>query len=357
MLRDRGRDRGICTAMRYREKKDTSAEILRLTLPLMARQEAAYHPQSYTLWYEHVAGINSRLSAVLEQKLAANTPITDDDVWRMHAHYVVARDVEAVERMQQQLQILLDDTATVAASAGEEATQFTQTLQLHQHQLLQPLAMDLVRNIVADLITDAERMRTTTAELAEQLERSAREVRTLTEQLERAEHEALLDPLTGLLNRRGFERRIQTQQADGRDIAGGVLLLADIDRFKTINDTYGHVLGDKVIRTVAQVLCANIKGRDIAARLGGEEFAVFLPETTLAGAGALAEHIRDAVSARQIRRPGQDESVGRVTLSIGVAAAEPDDSLEELIGRADAAMYAAKRAGRNQVSFFSAARL
>lgn len=87
----------------------------------MGRQEAAYHPQSYALWYEHIAGINPRLSAVLDEKLQSSISLTDDDVWRLHARYIIARDVEAVERMQQQLQTLLDDTATFAASAGEKA--------------------------------------------------------------------------------------------------------------------------------------------------------------------------------------------------------------------------------------------
>jgi diguanylate cyclase len=341
--------------MRYRETRERSAEILRTALSLMARQEAAYHPQSYTLWYEHVARINPRLSEALEQHLAANMRLTDEDAWRLHAHYVIARDVEIVERMQQHLQSLLDDTSRIATSAGEEASQFTQTLQLHQGQLLQPLALDLVQSIVADLIADTERMRMTTTELAEQLERSAREVRTLTEQLEHAEKEALLDPLTGLLNRRGFERRMGAHQTDDQThgLIGGVLLVADIDRFKIINDTHGHLLGDKVIRSVAQVLCNNIKGRDIAARLGGEEFAAYLPQTSIAGGVALAEQIRSAVATGRIRRKDGEQQVGQVTLSIGVAPAEPGDTLDQLIMRADQAMYAAKAGGRNRVSIAS----
>lgn len=336
--------------MRYTETRERSAELLRLTLSFMARQEAAYHPHSYTLWYEHAAGINPRLSEILDQHLTANIRLTDEDTWRMHAQYVIARDVAVVERMQQQLQVLLEDTSRIALSAGEEATQFTQTLQIHQLQLVEPPTLELVQSIVADLLADTERMRTTTAELAEQLERRAREVRMLTEQLEHAEKEALLDPLTGLLNRRGLERRIESHLAEAGELQGGVLLVADIDRFKFINDTHGHLLGDKVIRSVAQVICANIKGRDIAARLGGEEFAAYLPQTSLAGAAALAEQIRAAVAAGRIRSKDGGEQLGQVTLSIGVAPAEAGDSLEQLILRADQAMYAAKAAGRNRVS-------
>jgi diguanylate cyclase len=117
-----------------------------------------------------------------------------------------------------------------------------------------------------------------------------------------------------------------------------------------VNDTHGHVLGDKVLRAVAQILRSSIKGRDVAVRFGGEEFAVLLPDTSLSGAASLAEQIRASVARGRIRRNDGDEYVGNITLSVGVAAAEAGDTLEALIERADEAMYAAKHAGRNRVS-------
>ena len=104
-----------------------------------------------------------------------------------------------------------------------------------------------------------------------------------------------------------------------------------------------------MIRAVAQVMHANIKGRDIAARVGGEEFAVLLPETTAQGAAALAQQIRTAVARGRIYRGDREAHIGSVTLSVGVAIATPGETLEHLIHRADEAMYAAKRAGRNRV--------
>jgi diguanylate cyclase len=98
------------------------------------------------------------------------------------------------------------------------------------------------------------------------------------------------------------------------------------------------------------VLRSSIKGRDVAARLGGEEFAVLLPQTSLSGAAAVAEQIRGTVAQGRICRPDGNESIGQVTLSVGVAIAKADDTLEALLERADAAMYTAKRAGRNRVS-------
>jgi diguanylate cyclase len=341
--------------MRYTETKERSAEILRLTLPLMGQHRAAYHPQTYTIWYEHVSGINPRLSAELDQRLARKESLSDDDVWRLHANFVIARDAEVLERMHQRLQNLLSDTATAASSAGLEATQFNQTLQLHKSQLTRPLAIDLITNIVAELITDTERMRMVTHELSEQLERSTQEAAHLSEQLKQAEHQAKLDPLTGMLNRRGLEQRVESFMEDVGSLHGGVMLLADIDHFKQLNDTYGHLLGDKVIRSVAQLISESIKGRDIAARIGGEEFAIFLPETTVEGATVLAKRICAATASRSIRRNGADQSVDRVTISIGVAASTVTDTLETLLDRADKAMYAGKNAGRNRVTLYEPA--
>jgi len=338
------------STMRYTETKEQSAEILRLTLPLMSQHRAAYHPQTYTIWYEHVSGINPRLSQELDRRLANRESLTDDDVWRLHANFVIARDAEALERMQQRLQTLLSDIVSATSSAGLEATQFNQTLQLHRSQLQQPLPMDLISGIVAELITETERMRVVTHELTERLEHSMQEVRDLSEQLKRAEHQAKLDPLTGMLNRRGLEERVASFLEDTGSLAGSVMLLADIDHFKALNDSYGHLLGDKVIRAVGRVIRESIKGRDIAARIGGEEFAVLLPDTSVEGAAVLARRICTAVASCSIRRNDIDKCIERVTVSIGVAAGAESDTLETLLDRADRAMYAGKQAGRNCVT-------
>ncbi|HXY97762.1 MAG TPA: diguanylate cyclase, partial [Steroidobacteraceae bacterium] len=316
----------------------------------MARQSAALHPISYTLWYEHVAGINPPLSNVLEASLAAKLPLGEDDVYDLHARYIVARDMEVLDRLQRKLRDVLEEAAQTAASALEDSGQFEAALRDTRTRLTGASSLEGVHAIIAELARETTRMHSATEAVQQKLESRAREVELLTRQLEQAKSEALLDPLTGLKNRRGFELAVKELDASSSAFKGAALLLADIDHFKQINDKHGHLLGDKILRAIGQTLQSNIKGRDIAARPGGDEFAVLLQQTPLAGARALAEQIRAAVAAGRIRRPDSNEQPGSVTLSIGVAAGGSDDTLESLLARADAALYAAKRAGRNRVS-------
>lgn len=339
--------------MRYEESREQSAEVLRLALPLMSRQEACFHPQSYTLWYEHCAGINPKLSEVLDTKLTANHALSDDETWQLYAQHIVARDASNVAVIQQRLCELIDETGHYSALAGEEASQFTQTLTMQRDQLSKPIALESVRDIVSELIVDTGRMRNTTLELAQRLEDSVLEVRSLREQLEKAEREATRDPLTGLLNRRGLARAVQDHHSVDQRISAGALLLIDIDHFKKINDKFGHLIGDKVISKVAEVLSANIKGRDLAARVGGDEFAIFLPDTLANGANALAQQIRKGVAALEIRREGQTNPPDKITLSIGIAVSGSQGTLEQMTADADRAMYDVKNAGRDHVQQFS----
>jgi diguanylate cyclase (GGDEF)-like protein/PAS domain S-box-containing protein len=160
--------------------------------------------------------------------------------------------------------------------------------------------------------------------------------------------QAETDPLTGLANRRRFFNalRLAGERVARKGDHSSVLML-DLDRFKAVNDRYGHAVGDAVLRSFAAILRAALRSSDLAGRVGGEEFAVLLPHTDLAGAVLLAERIRHAVAA-YCRVPEHPEL--RMTVSIGVSELLPEDpSPEAALARADAALYAAKQAGRNRV--------
>lgn len=198
------------------------------------------------------------------------------------------------------------------------------------------------------LLDEVRRMRT----LMDQL------VRERTERLEQENQAlkdlALIDDLTQLHNTRAlrtgmkddYERSVRL----GRPVS---ILMVDVDHFKRVNDRHGHAAGDAVLRKVAEVLRGTVRGADVCARYGGEEFVVLGPGTTEQGAMVLAERLRAAVQNAAAELPGGGPL--SVTISIGVAAAEGDEapSLDEVLRRADAAMYQAKKSGRNRVVSWS----
>jgi diguanylate cyclase len=339
--------------MHYFHTREESAEILRRALQLMAPHQAAFHPLSYAVWYEHAADLNPGLSRDLQKFSLPDAPLGEPDVARLYALHIAARDIEAFERAQSQLRTLLEDTASGAAGAQTAAVRFTHTLEGIDRKLEQPVDAAALKRMVADLLTQVRSMQKITSEFSEKLSTNRTQVESVVDRLERAQTEPLRDPLTGLNNRHGFQRAIDALGASGFDLGGIALLAADVDHFKKINDTHGHVIGDKVLLKIAEVLRTHTKPDDIASRLGGDEFEILLPGKSLAEAAALAEQIRVSVARTLISRSDGSEFSGEVSLSIGLAVGQKDDTLESLRHRADAAMYKAKDAGRNRVSLQS----
>jgi len=163
------------------------------------------------------------------------------------------------------------------------------------------------------------------------------------------EEAAMTDPLTGLLNRRAIMAHLQHQVArNQRSEVPFTILLADLDHFKTVNDSYGHDAGDLALMETSKRFAAHIRGQDIVSRWGGEEFLILLPETALEGGRIVAEKIRIRIAGEPFFWGGKAISL---TTSIGVAAYDKGSSLDECIRRADASLYKAKRLGRNRVEW------
>jgi diguanylate cyclase (GGDEF)-like protein len=184
---------------------------------------------------------------------------------------------------------------------------------------------------------------------SEQLEDFAEKNRTLTEETQR-------DPLTGLRNRRGFDDRLHAALGEARRSGGQVALLTlDLDHFKAYNDHFGHLAGDEALRSVARAISTVItRSRDVACRVGGEEFAVVLPFTDDAGAMTIAERIRAAVLHLRVAH-APNAPFPTLTVSVGVAVGSGAQSSLTLYESADRALYRAKRMGRNRIARFSAA--
>ncbi len=341
--------------MRYPQTKMESNELLRLALPLLSQHGSGCQPPSYTLWYEYVVGQNKGLCDELAIRMALGKPLSIDETHALYAKHVAEPDIVATDELQHQLEGTLDSLWQVASSAGSEARRYGESLRDCGEQLEAPQGVDAVRKIVNALAAETRRMQESNARLTAELESKRSEMSELSGKLASIRSEALQDPLTGLTNRRGFQKVIDETLAARKDgLSNWSLLMVDIDHFKRVNDTHGHLLGDKVLQAVAKVLRNFIKGAEMAVRLGGEEFALVLPDTSQDRAAALAEDIRKTVASGTIRRADQ-KSIGAVTVSIGVAGYRIAESIEQWLERADKAMYTAKQGGRDRVALAAAA--
>jgi diguanylate cyclase (GGDEF)-like protein len=164
---------------------------------------------------------------------------------------------------------------------------------------------------------------------------------------ELAQERAMTDALTGRLNRYGLQHILAREYAEARRYNRSLsCLLIDLDNFKTVNDTYGHAVGDLALQQVASILADAVRGTDTVFRYGGEEFLVLLPETDLEGAIALGEKIRAAAASHSF---GEGQRRFKLTLSVGASSLSDNESGNDMIARADLALYHAKEKGRNRV--------
>jgi len=209
---------------------------------------------------------------------------------------------------------------------------------------------EAIHEIVLTLINDNRAMQNKVNVLSEKLEHSRSQIIRLRSSLTKAEEIGNRDGLTALGNRRFFDNTLAEEVTKARDCASDLCIaLADIDDFKKVNDNFGHVAGDKVLKLVAGLLASSIRSQDIAARFGGEEFAILFPDTRLADAGAMVGRLRALLESKQWAVAASGERIGAVTVSFGVARLNAAESAEDLVRRADAKLYEAKSLGRNRV--------
>jgi len=308
-------------------------------------------PRNFEIWYNYATGYNADLNKSINDTLEKTGALSEADLDQIYDTYIVTH--RAGERIDSVGSRVLDEIRQVLdmvdAAAGS-ATNYSESLADASQQLEHAHDGEALRAVIAALVEGAKDMEANNKKLEARLSASRQEIEQLQQNLETVRSESLTDPLTTLSNRKFFDgaliRAIAEANAKQEPLA---LLMTDIDHFKSFNDQYGHLTGDQVLRLVAVAVKQNVKGRDIAARYGGEEFVIALPTTALQSAITVAEQIRRAVMTKELVRRSSGERLGRVTISIGVAALRPADTPQQLIERADKCLYAAKNSGRNRV--------
>ena len=308
-------------------------------------------PQSFEIWYAYVAGTQPKLNAHINEMLAQRQSLSSAELEQIHYRFFSqARVAERVETVGAKIKDEVDQIVAMIEAALGANTQYQNELEESTRKLALPIDRDTLRLIVESLVFSTKEVEQENSTLSASLGLSRKQIADLQEDLVSIRAESLSDPLTLLANRKHFDQSIERILARSR-LSGEVfcLILADVDHFKSFNDTHGHQVGDHVLRLIAGEMRQAVKGHDVVARYGGEEFAIILPATGLSAAAVIAERIRATTMSKELRRRKTGESLGRVTISLGVAECRANESAQDLVERADNCLYAAKRRGRNCV--------
>ncbi|HMB77994.1 MAG TPA: GGDEF domain-containing protein [Kiloniellaceae bacterium] len=337
--------------MLYVESTEEAQVLSRRTLELMAQQDIPANPANFTLWYSYFIGSPPELKAAVDQIWDERGAIDAELSRDLYARFLGENDpgrhiVEASSAIEEKINQLLK----YVEQSTENTDGFGKKMADLSGDLVRGLEKGDAVEVVRRILLETQNVVAKGKALEKKLSESTEEVHRLRENLNAVRHEAWTDGLTGIANRKcfdvGLEEAAATARAEKTPLS---LLLADIDRFKKFNDTYGHRIGDQVLRLVAQSLKDGVKGADLPARYGGEEFAIVLPETERGNAAILANNLRDRLARKELKNIRTDALYGRITISVGVAQYRPGEPLAELVQRADEALYEAKAAGRDCV--------
>ncbi len=332
--------------MQFHEDPSLAADYLRKAVPLMVEREIPTTPFNYALWYSHVKGVDERLSDRLLAEFPSAGSYDNEKVEQLFYEFFVKDLLPENEPAQNSMVKLLSQLFGTVNKAAEGTSKFSKSVQTAMSKVQQTASAEEIRDTLAELMKDTDAVEAITRDFQAELQAAKQEVETLREKLVTTEKSALVDELTKIGNRRAFDQGLEKSLAD-LDSAT-CLLLMDLDHFKKCNDTYGHVMGDKILEAMGQLLSLREAENVQVARYGGEEFAAIV-RGEMEEATQIAETIRRSVEAIRIKQRESGAVIDTITVSIGIAKARPDDDGKHLKERADQALYAAKEQGRNRV--------
>ena len=345
--------------LRYIESKPASAEIFRMVIQKMAEWGCAFTPVHYTVVYEYVSGINPPLIEAVNGLLKKNSSLVGEDLEKIFVQYVVPDYVLPLNdyrgSLAKQLQSILQNISSSTTLTAQEAERVKNGMESYSHSLKEKdLDEKTFRTLVDAVLKDTLSIRETSSSLNAELVKNQKKIDLLQDELRVARAEALIDPLTGILNRRGFSGKVNDLLREGKFSGTPCsLLMVDIDHFKRINDSYGHIIGDKAIVAVSKVLRGSVGENVAVGRVGGEEFAVFSPKTTSEEGVVLGERLRQNIMKIEITNPSTRQKISAMTVSIGIDSAPFGREWEGMFERADKALYASKSSGRNKVTLWT----
>ena len=335
----------------YFRSQDPSALHANQALARLQQELLSPVPQNYELWFAYYAQTHLDVVHALDTLSTTQHPITDTLCEGLHQRFLSeAKNNETVRETGARIQATITGMSSSMDAARTATHQYKEALQTAASQLSAPGESEQIRSTLRTVLDNTSDMLAHNQQLEDALAQSSLVMQALERDLEAVRKQSLTDGLTALANRKAFDAEIarlsQQAQADG---LGYCMVMMDIDHFKVFNDTYGHQVGDDVLRLVARTLGECVRSGDMAARYGGEEFAILLPQTTLPAALKLANALRATIEGMSLTRRKSGDKLSRITLSGGVAEMAVGESPDSVVARADAALYLAKSRGRNRI--------
>lgn len=310
------------------------------------------HANHYAVWYAALTGQQPELLQVLNDTIAQKLPLSPERMGYLYATYVSEGQDAMVQETALTARKLFAEVLISIQQFTGTAHEVGGSVDASLDTLSDEPTIDELKQLASNIVQGATHLKQSGDSLHEKLAESQKEIDGLRENLAKATVESERDFLTNLANRKAFDKRLLERMEEARiEKTELALLMVDVDHFKVFNDTFGHLIGDEVLKIVARTLTDTVKGMDTVARYGGEEFAVILPKTPVGGGMIVGEAIRKAIASKELKRRDTGDSYGVITVSIGVSSFRAgSDTVESLVQRADDALYRSKKGGRNRVT-------
>jgi diguanylate cyclase len=309
-------------------------------------------PLNFELWLHYLGEPDSALGLEMARLLTEGADFTEGTAEMLAAEYLPrGRLSEEIRDAGVVLNRELSTVSEAIAKAQRSQAAYGETLAGASVHLETARETGALVGVVAELSEATNKVQHENATLEKRLATSTKEVARLREHLEQVRRDSMTDALTNLANRKAFDEQLlrACQEAETKRQPLSLAVI-DIDHFKRFNDTWGHQTGDQVLRYVASVIGRVSKAPRVAARYGGEEFAIIFPTETAPLVEAALNTMREEIGTRALRRRSTNDELGAVTISAGLAQRRPGETDSSLLDRADEALYASKRGGRNRVT-------
>jgi diguanylate cyclase len=338
--------------VRFIEDLGRALKVASDAMNFLRSHELAPIPTHFAVAYSHVSGQNPSITSDVLAIVPSVGKLNAEQFSALYEKYFgLGADAEKLSAASARIEAAVGNLVKELATAGDNARSYGAALDSFSGTLSQASSIDSLKEALASVLDETRRIEVAHRAIEERAQNTAHEMVELKENLAAMRIEATTDPLTGIGNRKLFDRRLKELVAFAREEKQPIsIIFADIDHFKSVNDTFGHQIGDMVLRRVGETLVECVKGRDLSARYGGEEFVVLLPGTPIKGAYVVAEEIRKTMAEKKLTRKSTGEVLRQITLSLGIAELRHNEEADEMVARADAALYTAKRTGRNRTT-------